>query len=163
MAEASSASSLASKIDKDFLECSICCGPFNDPRALPCLHPFCCGCLEDWAKTCSEDGKILSCPLCKKVYQVPGEGIKDFPAHFLVANLQNTVDTAKQVWRFSYHFYIQQEEDPHSGCRFKNESKMEWFGAAFNTFTWVCVEYVRKESILHLFTFPKKKFMGYFA
>ncbi len=92
------ANSLASTIDKNFLECSICHGPFDDPRALPCLHPFCCGCLKNWAKRCSKDGKVVSCPLCKKVYLVPEEeGMKGFPAHFLVANLQDTVDTAKQV------------------------------------------------------------------
>ncbi len=95
---ANSARSLASKIDKNFLECSICCGPFNDPRALPCLHPFCCGCLENWAKTCSKEGTSVTCPLCNQVYVVPKEeGIKSFPAHFLVANLQNTVDTVKWV------------------------------------------------------------------
>ncbi len=90
--------SLASKINKTFLECSICCGPFNDPRSLPCLHPFCCGCLEKWAKTCSKDGTSVSCPLCEKVYRVPEEeGMKGFPAHFLVATLQEHVDVAKQV------------------------------------------------------------------
>ena len=97
MAEGSSIS-LVSTIDKHFLECSICCGPFEDPRALPCLHPFCCGCLENWAKTCSKDGTRVSCPLCNKVYMVPErEGMKGFPAHFLVANLQEKVNAAKQV------------------------------------------------------------------
>ena len=93
-----SASSLASKIDNNFLECSICRESYNDPRALPCLHPFCCECLEKLAKTCSEDGTSVKCPLCQKVYVVPAEeGIKGFPAHFLVANLQSIVDTEKRV------------------------------------------------------------------
>ncbi|XP_072049096.1 uncharacterized protein [Amphiura filiformis] len=84
-------------IDRHFLECVICSEPFNDPRALPCLHPFCCECLEHWAKSCSNDNSIVSCPLCKKVYQIPEEeGIKGFPVHFLVTNLQDNVDRAKQ-------------------------------------------------------------------
>ncbi|XP_072049097.1 uncharacterized protein [Amphiura filiformis] len=90
-------STLASTIDRHFLECVICSEPFNDPRALPCLHPFCCECLENWAKSCSNDNSIVSCPLCKKIYQIPEEeGIKGFPVHFLVTNLQDTVDKAKQ-------------------------------------------------------------------
>ncbi|XP_072049988.1 uncharacterized protein [Amphiura filiformis] len=91
------ASSLASTIDRHFLECVICSDTFNDPRALPCMHPFCCECLERWAKSCSDDNSIVSCPLCKKIYQIPEEeGIKGFPVHFLVTNLQDTVDKAKQ-------------------------------------------------------------------
>ncbi|XP_072049098.1 uncharacterized protein [Amphiura filiformis] len=90
------ASTLASTINTH-LECVICSEPFNDPRALPCLHPFCCECLENWATSCSNDNSIVSCPLCKKIYRIPEkEGIKGFPVHFLVTNLQDTVDKAKQ-------------------------------------------------------------------
>ncbi|XP_072048321.1 tripartite motif-containing protein 2-like [Amphiura filiformis] len=91
------ASSLASTIDRHFLECVICSDTFNDPRALPCMHPFCCECLERWAKSCSDDNSIVSCPLCKNIYRIPEEeGIKGFPVHFLVTNLQDTVDKVKQ-------------------------------------------------------------------
>ncbi|XP_072049990.1 tripartite motif-containing protein 2-like [Amphiura filiformis] len=91
------ASSLTSTIDRHFLECVICSDTFNDPRALPCMHPFCCECLERWAKSCSDDNSIVSCPLCKKIYRIPEEeGIKGFPVHFLVTNLQDTVYRAKQ-------------------------------------------------------------------
>ncbi|XP_072049989.1 uncharacterized protein [Amphiura filiformis] len=91
------ASSLASAIDRHFLECVICSDTFKDPRALPCMHPFCCECLENWAKSCSDDNSIVSCPLCKNIYRIPEEeGIKGFPVHFLVTNLQDTVDKAKQ-------------------------------------------------------------------
>ena len=89
-------------IDKNLIECSICCGPFDDPRALPCLHPFCCSCLESWAKTCSKDGKIVNCPLCKKIYRVPEEeGIRGFPVHFIVANLQVCVNLLIYSWEIN--------------------------------------------------------------
>ncbi|XP_072048978.1 uncharacterized protein [Amphiura filiformis] len=100
MAEAGlndSSLSLASTIDRHFLECVICSDIFNDPRALPCMHHFCCECLENWAKSCSNDNSIVSCPLCKNIYRIPEEeGIKGFPGHFLVTNLQDTLDKAKQ-------------------------------------------------------------------
>ncbi|XP_072049944.1 uncharacterized protein [Amphiura filiformis] len=100
------ASTLGSMINRYFLECVICSEPFSDPRALPCLHPFCCECLERWAKSCSNDNSIVSCPLCKKIYQIPEEeGIKGFPVHFLVTNLQDTVDKAKQ--KKSSHDYCE--------------------------------------------------------
>ncbi|XP_072044476.1 tripartite motif-containing protein 2-like isoform X2 [Amphiura filiformis] len=96
MAEARS--SLALTIDTHFLECAICYEPFSDPRVLPCLHVFCCECLERWANSCRvDDNSIVSCPLCNKIHTIPEEeGIKGFPIHFLVTNLQETVDKAKQ-------------------------------------------------------------------
>ena len=89
--------SLSSKIDKNFLNCGICFDPFDDPRGLPCLHAFCFKCLKDWAAACSDDMSIVSCPLCKKVHQIPAEGVGSFPAHFLVTHLKQTVDDEKQV------------------------------------------------------------------
>ncbi|XP_072049466.1 uncharacterized protein [Amphiura filiformis] len=98
------ASTLGSTISKHFLKCIICSDAFSDPRALPCLHPFCCECLEHWAKSCSNDNSIVSCPLCKKTYRIPEEeGIKGFPVHFLVTNLKDTVGKAKQKTASTNH------------------------------------------------------------
>ena len=92
-------SSLESAIKRNFLECGICFEPFNDPRGLPCLHAFCCKCLKDWAATCSGDMSSVSCPLCKKVCQIPKEGVEGFPAHFLVTSLKDTVALQRKVYR----------------------------------------------------------------
>ena len=93
------ASTLARNIDKNFLECGICFNRFRDPRGLPCLHAFCCQCLTNWAQTGagSEDASIVICPLCKKEYPIPENGIQGFPIHFMVTNLRDVVDTDKEV------------------------------------------------------------------
>ena len=91
------ASSLASTIDRHFLECGICFEPLNDPRGLPCLHVFCCDCLKGWAAACSNDLSIISCPLCKKNFPIPEEGVKGFPVDFRGVNLRETVSSQRKV------------------------------------------------------------------
>ena len=71
-------------------ECGICFEPFNDPRGIPCLHVFCCRCLKDWAEECSEDMSIVSCPLCKKTFPIPDEGVNGFPVDLRVTYLRET-------------------------------------------------------------------------
>ncbi|XP_072043418.1 tripartite motif-containing protein 3-like [Amphiura filiformis] len=80
---------LAEEIDKTFLNCGICLERFTDPRALPCLHAFCCGCLEKMSRGA---GKNLFCPTCRKRTKIPFEGVKGFAPHFLVSYLKDTVD-----------------------------------------------------------------------
>ncbi|XP_072044604.1 tripartite motif-containing protein 2-like [Amphiura filiformis] len=87
------ASSLAQKIDQDFLHCGICLEPFKNPRALPCLHSFCEECLTRWAKTNKkDDSTVLTCPNCMRPTPIPAEGIEGFPAHFVVNSLQATLN-----------------------------------------------------------------------
>ncbi|XP_072040466.1 uncharacterized protein [Amphiura filiformis] len=91
--------SLASTIDRYFLECAICYKPFNDPRALPCLHPFCFACLQRWARSRSNDYDkgFVTCPTCNTIHRIPEGGIHGFQVHFLVTNLQETVAKEKQM------------------------------------------------------------------
>ena len=81
--------SLAEEIDKTFLNCGICLERFTDPRALPCLHAFCCDCLQRLTRGM---GKTLFCPTCRKRTKIPAEGVQGFAAHFLVSYLKDTVD-----------------------------------------------------------------------
>ncbi|XP_072043508.1 uncharacterized protein [Amphiura filiformis] len=90
------ASSLAEKIDENFLQCGICLEPFKNPRALPCLHSFCEECLARWTKTNKkDDSKVLTCPNCMRPTPISAEGIAGFPAHFLVNSLQDTLNMEK--------------------------------------------------------------------
>ncbi|XP_072044931.1 uncharacterized protein [Amphiura filiformis] len=79
------------KIKKDILSCYICSTELKDPIGLPCLHGFCFECLETWHQD-SQDKTQVICPACKKSAPVPKEGIRGFPGHFLVQNLQETMD-----------------------------------------------------------------------
>ena len=79
---------MASKILVEHSEfsCSICLEVFKDPRALPCLHSFCYGCLEGWVKK-ARSSKTICCPLCKEVSPVPSGGLKTIKYNYFLADL----------------------------------------------------------------------------
>ena len=58
---------IAEQIQESFLSCTICFQPFNRPKALPCLHTFCEGCLRDYVASRFEGTGQFPCPLCRQV------------------------------------------------------------------------------------------------
>ena len=77
-----------SKHNTDLTLCGICQAPIHDdPKALPCLHTFCLGCIEEWAK--GKKDRIV-CPLCKEDFAIPQEGVSGFRSNFFVTNLVKT-------------------------------------------------------------------------
>lgn len=72
--------------------CSICLEDFKYPRSLPCLHSFCLQCLQGHYKDkCPGDDAL--CPLCRKEFQIPRQGLVAFPTNFV---LQNLIDARDQ-------------------------------------------------------------------
>ena len=69
----------------DITECPICTEVYTDPRVLPCGHTYCIKCIEAWSKD-KQPGDKLACPLCRKEFVVPDNGVKDLPKNFFVAN-----------------------------------------------------------------------------
>ncbi|XP_070546076.1 tripartite motif-containing protein 2-like [Ptychodera flava] len=59
------------EIGEDFLCCTICLEQFKSPKILPCLHTFCEQCLV----TLVEKIGSLTCPECRKQYQLPVGGV----------------------------------------------------------------------------------------
>ena len=47
------------------LTCQICDNLFKDPRILPCLHTFCCQCIETLLRNRPLEEKQLKCPTCE--------------------------------------------------------------------------------------------------
>ena len=84
---------MASKIlvDPSDLSCSICLEVLNDPRALPCLHSYCYGCLEGWVQK-SKSNKTICCPLCKEVSPVPSGSLKTIKYNHFLADLVKRMD-----------------------------------------------------------------------
>jgi len=59
-------------------ECSICLGKLINPKCLPCLHAFCCQCLERLSS--SNPGRVrLPCPNCRSTFKVPAGGCSKLP------------------------------------------------------------------------------------
>ena len=75
---------------KEMLECPVCFGRFKDARTLPCQHPLCLICVTTLTEKTSKDGKI-SCPTCRQECEVPKEGVKKFPKHFFINQLDDLV------------------------------------------------------------------------
>ncbi|XP_071943576.1 tripartite motif-containing protein 2-like [Antedon mediterranea] len=68
-----------------FLTCTICLETYNEtPKLLPCMHSFCCGCIQKLA----QDKRKFACPVCRREVQVPKQGGVDaLPNNIFVRDL----------------------------------------------------------------------------
>jgi len=70
----------------DMTECSICKEVFTNPRVLPCIHTFCLKCLLNYGKD-KRPGDRLPCPLCRKEFTIPDDGLSGTQNNFFMDNL----------------------------------------------------------------------------
>ena len=81
--------SLRSKIREDHLTCTICFSPFSAPKALPCLHTFCEGCIRDYVTGRGFEAQgQFPCPVCRADIPIPPGGISAFPVGTKIQLLQ---------------------------------------------------------------------------
>jgi len=73
------------KMLDDIAQCLICTETYTDPRVLPCVHTYCLKCIEAWSKD-KQPGDELACPLCRKEFTLPSNGVSDLPKNFFIAN-----------------------------------------------------------------------------
>ena len=87
---------MASKVlvDPSELSCSICLDTFTDPRALPCVHTYCYGCLEVWVQK-SGSSQTITCPLCKDVSPIPSGGLNKIKNNYFTADLVERINKIK--------------------------------------------------------------------
>ena len=79
--------------------CSICTETFSQPRALPCAHTFCLGCLEEYGRTRRPGGE-MSCPLCRQTFQVPDDGLSALPRNIYAEDLAEIGQISAEAVRF---------------------------------------------------------------
>lgn len=82
---------IAEQIQDSFLSCTICFQPFNRPKALPCLHTFCEGCLRDYVASRFEGTGKFPCPLCRQEILLPLSGVGGLPDNHFILSLADTV------------------------------------------------------------------------
>ena len=70
----------------DMTECCICTEVFTDPRVLPCIHTFCLNCLLNYGKD-KQPGDRMACPMCRKEFTIPGDGLQGTQKNFFVEKL----------------------------------------------------------------------------
>ena len=66
------------------LECSICLEQMSIPKVLPCQHTFCLNCLT---KTVYSIMKQIQCAICRKLHNLPNNGVKGFPNNLTLMTL----------------------------------------------------------------------------
>src|SRR6218665_1595085 len=82
---------------REITECPICMNVFTDPRILPCIHTFCFECLRHTSEaTQKNSGDNMPCPLCRKVFIIPADGVNGVQKNFFMENLLD-VKTTIQV------------------------------------------------------------------
>jgi len=70
----------------DWTTCPICWEAFDNPKSLPCIHGFCLRCLERYFKD-KTPGDEVPCPLCRKEFKIPPEGLGGLQHHFFIQHL----------------------------------------------------------------------------
>ena len=65
------------------VECSICCETFSEPRQLPCIHTYCLKCIRKFSRD-KLPGDDVACPLCRKEFTIPINGVAGLPKNFFV-------------------------------------------------------------------------------
>jgi len=69
-------------------ECPICMSSFTDPRMLLCIHTFCFECLNRTGETTEKNpGDKMPCPLCRKEFIIPQDGMIGVQKNFFMENL----------------------------------------------------------------------------
>src|SRR6218665_2747329 len=73
---------------REITECPICMSVFTDPRILPCIHTFCFECLNRIGEAAQKKpADKMPCPLCRKEFIIPEDGMKVVQKNFFMENL----------------------------------------------------------------------------
>lgn len=90
------ATEVVDQIEDTFLSCTICFQHFVKPKALPCLHTFCEGCIRDYVTARYEGAGQFPCPVCRQMIYMPPNGVMGFPDNHFIVSLKDTVDWQSQ-------------------------------------------------------------------
>ena len=104
------ASFTPSDLYEDLLCCVICYEPFADdriPKALPCLHTFCAGCLQNTIHAHKRNHYRQSghstghfpCPICKDVVRIPHNGMDGFRDDFRIRRMSEALNQTRTLLR----------------------------------------------------------------
>ena len=70
----------------DKIICPICLETIREPKLLPCIHTFCLRCLQTLCDD-NDPGDEVPCPVCRQLFVVPDEGVKDLTTNFFMIQL----------------------------------------------------------------------------
>lgn len=84
----SSALQVIEQINEQLL-CAICLERLSSPKLLQCMHTFCSQCLHRIIN--NDPNQSLTCPTCREVTTLPGNGIDSLVSNFFVNQLLDMV------------------------------------------------------------------------
>ncbi|GFO35427.1 tripartite motif-containing protein 2-like [Plakobranchus ocellatus] len=92
-------SDTTSRLQADYLTCSLCSQPFRQPKTLPCLHNFCKACLSQYLEEEMKGGRASTflCPECKEKIYVPDPSkpanrwATQFPTNFTLSGMVEAI------------------------------------------------------------------------
>ena len=82
----SEAMATAASATTDLTTCPVCKDMYDNPKSLPCLHAFCLRCLQQLCRGKSP-GDEASCPVCRREFLIPQDGVGGLQHHFIVQQL----------------------------------------------------------------------------
>ena len=94
LAKPSTAAEKALQKIQDQVTCGICLEPYKQPKLLKCFHVFCEQCLRGLVR---REGQSLPCPACRKVTQLPVDGVSGLQGAFYIHYLFDIQDALKKV------------------------------------------------------------------
>src|SRR5215469_16283641 len=77
---------MSTSLTRELTKCPICLDTVKTPKALPCLHTFCLDCLVKYVDE-ESDRDELNCPICRKVFTVPNDGLVGLSTNFLIQQI----------------------------------------------------------------------------
>ncbi len=86
---------LADQLQENYLTCKICFNIYQQPKALPCLHTFCLGCLVSLIQThqkTTQNRNSFQCPLCRKDVAIAADGARGFSDNHILVSLCDTLN-----------------------------------------------------------------------
>ncbi|KAJ8021082.1 Tripartite motif-containing protein 2 [Holothuria leucospilota] len=86
---------IITRLREDFVHCTICTEPHNEPKMLPCLHSFCLPCLERWAR--NNHSQSFSCPKCRRKVNLPRDGVCSLPHNFFLVSLMERLEEINRL------------------------------------------------------------------
>ena len=98
----------------DVTVCSVCTDVFTDPRVLPCVHTYCLECIQGWGKD-KLPGEKVPCPLCRKEFTIPENGLGGMPRNFFVERIIRAQDME--------HTSVEAQSNPCNMCTYRATSE----------------------------------------
>ncbi|KAK3104166.1 hypothetical protein FSP39_024986 [Pinctada imbricata] len=112
------AESPLTKLNDEFLTCTICMGIYRDPKILSCLHSFCKKCIERHLEG-SNNENVITCPHCHEITLLHEDGIQRLKNNYFIQNLIifNESTSARFGERnCSYCVLLQKKNPAHGKC-----------------------------------------------